>query len=129
MSISEQFVIMVNGEFDEKVEQIVQDLQNYCPKKTGATARSFKVMSKSGGDGSTGLAKSAIVGSELLTAWFANYGNAQHYSYFGGKGHPGMPNYSGSGAKGLYYDGEFHLSSRTYQGSKYVEKVVAKWGG
>ena len=136
MSITNQFVNMVNKAFNTKANQVVQDLRNECniayPKGTGKTAKSFRILSKdeSMTVGTGGLLTSVTIGSTLQSAWYANYGNAQHLSYFGGKGNSGMPNYVGKGyPRVLFYDGEYHVSSRTYEGAHFVEKVVAKWNG
>lgn len=132
MSITNQFINMVNKAFNTKANQIVTDLRNACPKKTGKTANSFRILSKneSMAVGTGSLLTSVTIGSPLQSAWYANYGNAQNYSYFGGRGNSGMPNYVGAGyPKMLYYDGKMHLSSSTYQGSHFVEEVVAKWSG
>ena len=132
MSITNQFVNMVNKAFNTKANQIVEDLRSACPKKTGKTANSFRILSRNESMtvGAGSLLTSVTIGSTLQSAWYANYGTAQHLSYFGGKGNSGMPNYVGAGyPRVLKYDGAYHVSSSTYKGSEFVEKVVAKWGG
>ena len=73
--------------------------------------------------------RKVTIGSTLLSAYFANYGNNQRYAYFGGRGNPSMPNFKGGGSRGakmLYYDGELHYASSTYEGTKFVEAVAAR---
>ena len=132
MSLTNTFVNMVNKAFNTKANQVVMDLRAACPKKTSKTANSFRILSRdeSMSVGTGSLLTSVTIGSTLDSAFYANYGNNQNYSHFGGKGNPGMPNYVGKGyPRVLFYDGEVHVSSRTYEGKHFVEAVVAKWNG
>lgn len=105
-------------ELDRVTNEIFGELRAECPVRSGEARNSIVIEP---------IAPWAnFVGSSHPHLFFADQGNNQRYSYFGGKRNPYMPNYSGRGSRALYFDGEWHYMASTYEGKHFVAEVASR---
>ena len=117
MSVWEKVVQIANKAMKTEAEEIRDELRDACPKRTGKTARSFKIMSlgsdmENGLVGAKGLIKTVQIGSTLPSAYFADQGNGTRIIYPVKR-------------KALKFaDGTFSNRANPYEGAHFVEKVA-----
>ena len=126
MSVLQKVTQIVNKKMNTEAQQILDELQEACPKRSGKTARSFHIM---GGNedatvsvGGKGFIKSVRIGSTLLSAKYADEGN-------GGDGRiirstrpydrRGIPP-----GKLKLSDGSFRTEVHGYEGTHFVKEVA-----
>lgn len=122
MSVLQKAIDIVNKRMNRTAKQIEAELRQagyrYYPKSTNVVP-SFKIMGEgessyvSGSFGTGGhLIKSVRIGSKLLEAYYAVYGNGSRIIY------PRT-------AKALHYkDGTYHAYSHPYEGHNFVVEVA-----
>ena len=127
MSLLQKVTQIVNKTMNTEAQQILGELREACPSRTGKTAASFHIM---GGKedatvsvGGKGLIKSVRIGSTLLSAKYADEGN-------GGSGREirstrpydrrGIP----PGKMKLSDDGSYRAMVHGYEGSHFVKEVA-----
>ena len=117
MALWDRVVEVANKAMRTEASQILKELRAECPKRTGATARSFHIMSGSGGmtngiEGVGGIITNVRIGSTKDTAYFADQGNGTKIIY------PVK-------AKALkFHDGSYHNYARPYMGTNFVAEVA-----
>lgn len=120
MSLWEKVVAITNKAMNTEANQILGELRAECPKDSGKTAASFRIMGK-GEDatvsvGGRGLITNVRIGSTELSALYADQGN-------GGKGRIIYP----TQAQALHLkDGSYRASVHGYEGSHFVAKVASR---
>lgn len=80
MSVWQKVVEIVNDVMNTEADQILYELRATCPKDTGDTARSFRIMGRNDDStvptiGGRGLIRSVRIGSTKLSAYYADQGN------------------------------------------------------
>lgn len=129
MSVLQKVVQIANKAMNTEAQQILGELQEACPKRSGKTAASFHIMG--GGEqasvstGGQGLVKSVRIGSTLLSAKYADEGN-------GGEGaiitstrpydRRGIP----PGKMKLSSDGSYRTMVHGYEGNHFVREVAGR---
>lgn len=119
MSIWQKVVEIANRAMDTEANQILYELRATCPKDTGETARSFRIMSSEDDStvstiGGKGLIRSVRIGSTKLSAYYADQGN-------GGKSRIIRP----KRAKALKLkDGSYRPYVHGYDGTDFVKWVA-----
>ena len=107
MSLVETVFSIAEKRLDTVAMQIQHELKQACPKRSGEAASSVHIEVV---DGFT-----RRIGSTNLHFYFADQGNRQKYSYFGGKRNKAAPNYKGNGSPVLVFeDGSVHPYASTY---------------
>lgn len=107
MSLVEKVRAISIEQMRELAQMIESELKAECPKRTGQAARSIHIEE---------IDETHIfVGSDNERLFFADQGNRQKYSYFGGKRNKLAPNYKGNGSRVLVFeDGSVHTYAHTY---------------
>ena len=107
MSLVEKVRAITLEQMRELAETIEGELKAECPKRTGQAARSIHIEE---------IDETHIfVGSDSERLFFADQGNKQKYSYFGGKRNKLAPNYTGRGSTVLVFeDGSVHRYASTF---------------
>ena len=119
MSVWQKVVEIVNDVMNTEADQILYELRATCPKDTGETARSFRIMGKNDDStvptvGGKGLIQSIRIGSTKLSAYYADQGN-------GGKSRIIRPKH----AKALKLkDGSYRTYVHGYDGTDFVRWVA-----
>lgn len=119
MSIWQKVVEAANRAMNTEADQILYELRATCPKDTGDTARSFKILGRNSDStvptiGGQGLISSVRIGSTKLTAYYANQGN-------GGRSRIIRPKRS----KALHLkDGSYRAYVHGYDGTEFVKWVA-----
>ena len=79
MSLLSKVVEAINKAMDTEADQILRELRDACPKDTGKTAKSFRIMSVDSsytvGTTGQGVKKRVLIASDKLTAYWADHGN------------------------------------------------------
>lgn len=79
MSILDKVIEIVNQKMDTEANQILGELKDACPKRTGQTAASFHIMGSGKGAtasiGGKGFITNVRIGSTRLSAKYASEGN------------------------------------------------------
>lgn len=126
MSLVQKVAQIVNKRMNTEAQQILDELREACPKRSGKTAESFHIMG--GGEDATvsvsgqGLIKSVRIGSTLLSAKYADEGN-------GGSGREirSTRRYDRNGippAKLKLSDGTYRVMVHGYEGTHFVREVA-----
>lgn len=119
MSIWQKVVEIVNVKMNTEAGQILQELRAECPKDSGETARRIHIMGAKEDatvaiGGVKGLIHSVRIGSNDLSAYYADQGN-------GGSGRIIRPTRS----KALHLkDGSYRAYVHGYEGSHFVKRVA-----
>lgn len=129
MSLWDKVVEIVNVKMNTEAAEILGELKAACPKRTGRTAGTFRIMGKGGGGVGTtagGLLTSVRVGSTDLIAKYADEGNGgsggRIYPHGNALAFPGWGKWAGGGnGKG----GKYVLPSvSAYDGAHFVRTVA-----
>lgn len=107
MSLVKKVHAITLEQMRELAKTIEGELKAECPKKTGQAARSIHIEEIDD--------THIFVGGNNEHLFFADQGNRQKYSYFGGKRNKAAPNYKGNGSPVLVFeDGSVHPYASTY---------------
>ena len=121
MSLWDKVVGIANKAMKTEADQILRELRAECPKDTGKTAKSFKIMDVGSdyqvGTTGRGLTTRVLIASDSRVAYWAEYGNggpetiltAKHRRADGktpmlGKYPNGIPGYGWRASVHGYYD-------------------------
>lgn len=98
-------------------DTIESELKASCPKRSGEARRAIHQEQ---------VSEFVIrIGGTNDHLFFADQGNNQKYSYFGGKRNRLAPNHSGRGSRALHFtDGSWHTYAHTYEGKHFVKDVA-----
>ena len=117
MSLVEKVRAICREEMLELARTIEGELKTECPKRSGEAARSIHIEEMD--------EYHTFVGGTNDHLFFADQGNNQAYSYFGGKRNRLAPNYNGNGSRALHFtDGSWHTYASTYEGKHFVREVA-----
>lgn len=98
-------------------DTIEGELKAACPRRSGEARRAIHQEKVS-----DFVIRIGGVNDHLF---FADQGNNQSLSYFGGKRNRLAPNFTGSGSRALHFkDGSWHTYASTYEGKHFVKKVA-----
>lgn len=129
MSLLSKAIGIANKAMKTEADQILKELREACPKKTGKTARSFRIMSMDAdavvGTTGQGVTKRVLIGSTRLTAYWADHGNYDS----GQKIYPKHTRKDGrTPMLGKYPDGipgyGWRASVNAYEGTHFVREVA-----
>ena len=128
MSVLEKVVQIANKAMNTEAQQILDELKEECPKRSGKTAESFKIMLDDSSDvkigtGGKSFLTRVLIGSKELSALYANDGNIKGSR--GGRIYPSGKALVFEGSKAPWKDNKYVLPSvRAYEGAHFVEKVA-----
>lgn len=128
MGLLSKIAKIINRSMDNTAERILDELREACPKKTGATAASFRIMdSNSSYIAGVNVTDRIVVASDELTAYWADHGNYDSGWIIQAK-HPTTRSRSGVPMLGKYPDGipgyGWRASVQAYEGTHFVRKVA-----
>ena len=117
MSVTEKVLEITKIRMNELARTIESELKAECPVRSGEARRSIGIEE---------IDETHIfVGGQNEHLFFADQGNRQKYSYFGGKRNLLAPNYQGGGSRVLKFsDGSIHTYAHTYEGKHFVKDVA-----
>ena len=117
MSLVEKVRAITLEQMRELAQTIEGELKAECPVKSGEARRSIHIEEIDD--------THIFVGGTNEHLFFADQGNKQKYSYFGGRRNPNAPNYQRRGSRVLKFsDGSIHTYARTYEGKHFVKEVA-----